>query len=111
MTPKQIDEHIRRRNRAARAARPRENLWHSARKRAAEKGVPFTIKPSDTELVTHCPVRGIALHYGASQEHLHEYGYAASLDRVIPELGYVPGNVRVISFRANDQKQCVHARD
>jgi hypothetical protein len=27
------------------------------------------------------------------------------LDRVIPELGYVPGNVAVISLRANTMKQ------
>lgn len=28
-----------------------------------------------------------------------------SLDRVIPELGYVPGNVIVISWRANNLKR------
>jgi hypothetical protein len=27
--------------------------------------------------------------------------YAPSLDRVVPSLGYVRGNVRVISYRAN----------
>ena len=61
---------------------------------------------------------GIALHHGASQEHLHEYDYA-SLDRVMPELGYVPGpelgyvpgNVRVISFRANTIKNNASMRE
>jgi hypothetical protein len=34
-----------------------------------------------------------------------------SLDRVIPALGYVPGNVRVISFRANRLKQDATAEE
>jgi hypothetical protein len=44
-----------------------------------------------------CPVLGIPLHRGVG-------GFcdnSPTLDRFIPELGYVKGNVEVISFRAN----------
>lgn len=28
-----------------------------------------------------------------------------SIDRIVPELGYVPGNIAIISWRANDLKK------
>lgn len=34
----------------------------------------------------------------------HRYAGSPSLDRISPELGYVPGNVRVISDKANRLK-------
>lgn len=46
---------------------------------------------------TICPVLGIPLVLG--QGKLHDN--SPTLDRIIPELGYVKGNVKVISYKAN----------
>jgi hypothetical protein len=75
-----------------------------ARRRAEEKGVAFTITKHDIELVTHCPVFGIELDYSAGTKGGVRKDNSPSLDRIVPEKGYVPGNVRVISTRANEVK-------
>ncbi len=43
------------------------------------------------------------MNYNWSGEHLRDDA-KATIDKVIPELGYVPGNVYVISWRANKLK-------
>jgi hypothetical protein len=59
----------------------------------------FTITEDDLEWPTHCPVLPwIELHYPGRFRHDPA---GASLDRIDHEKGYVPGNVRVISLRAN----------
>lgn len=71
------------------------------RARAERLGVSFNIHPADIELPTHCPILGVELRYGA-----YERGpYNPSFDRIIPERGYVKGNVRVISHLANSCRQ------
>lgn len=76
-----------------------------ARKRAQKQGVPCTIKRADIEavLVAECPVLGILLDYGPKGG---RYGLAESpsLDRIIPSLGYVPGNIGILSLHANQRK-------
>jgi hypothetical protein len=79
---------------------PVEYLLLTARRRAAVKGVPFTITAADIDLPKFCPVLGMELSTvgsGAGAD-------APSLDRIRPALGYVPGNVAVISHRANTIK-------
>jgi len=68
----------------------------AARKRAKDKGLPFNIEESDLIIPAACPVLGIPLIVGEAQS-----DNSPSLDRLIPELGYIKGNVRVISRRAN----------
>jgi hypothetical protein len=69
----------------------------TAKCRAKKKGVPFTITEDDITVPEFCPILGIKLRKGTRKVH-HD---SPSLDRLIPELGYVPGNVFVISNRAN----------
>lgn len=45
-----------------------------------------------------CPVLGIKLKYDNKRGYRPD---SPSIDRIIPELGYVKGNVAIISFRAN----------
>lgn len=76
-------------------------MVRNARHRAKAAGVPFTITKNDIVIPTHCPILGIPL--------VHQIGRGGgdsspSLDKVRPELGYVPGNVIVISQRANRLK-------
>lgn len=75
-----------------------------AKYRAKKNQIPFNIKVEDITTPTHCPILGIELDYsGTKTGKLANYN-AASLDRIIPELGYVKNNVIVISWRANKIK-------
>ena len=76
------------------------NLRNSACRRGAKYNAwEFTITEDDLDWPTHCPVLPwIELHYPG---HYRHDPAGASLDRIDHEKGYVPGNVRVISLRAN----------
>lgn len=80
-----------------RASHPIRALINGAKGRAKTKGLPFDLDESDLVAPTHCPVLGIELNYEAS----HNNDASPSLDRRTPALGYVRGNVTVISRRAN----------
>jgi hypothetical protein len=85
-------------------AHPIDYLFRGARSRAKRKGIPFTIITADIPVLPEfCPVLGLRLQYGASgkSRSLYENGSAASLDRVVNSLGYVKGNVIIVSLRAN----------
>lgn len=77
---------------------PSYNMYHNAKRRAKDIGVPFDISFRDIHIPEYCPVLGIKLY----QEGLFET--SGSLDKVIPEKGYVKGNIKVISMRANRLK-------
>lgn len=76
-------------------------LLSAAKSRAKRRGIPFDIIPSDIIIPERCPVLGIPLQLSNGVR-----GPASpSIDRIIPELGYVKGNVVVTSWRANDIKK------
>jgi hypothetical protein len=64
------------------------------------KGIPFAIEPSDLILPERCPVLGFPLEVARGQAKYN----SPSIDRLIPALGYVRGNVDVISYLANTLK-------
>lgn len=75
-------------------------MIRNAKSRAKEKSLPFDLSVGDLEIPNICPVLGVPLcvnekHVGAN---------SPSLDRLIPELGYVKNNVTVISHKANTIK-------
>ena len=72
-----------------------------AKSRAKKRGIPFDITVADVVVPTHCPITLQPLAYGCSNRDRS----GPSLDRVNPALGYVKGNVRVISLMANVIKQ------
>ncbi len=72
-------------------------LWHGARRRALQSNTPFSITPDDILIPETCPVFRQTLIRGHPD-------FAPSLDRLIPSLGYTPGNVVVVSWRANRLK-------
>lgn len=80
--------------------KPESYLLNAAKRRAKVQGVPFNITVSDIQIPSHCPVLGVRLCPGSRTDR----NKSPSLDRIVPDLGYVPGNVRVISWRANDVK-------
>jgi hypothetical protein len=78
----------------------KDNLVRSAKHRARRFKVPFAISASDLNWPERCPVLDIPLEYETTSFRER----SPSIDRLIPELGYVPGNVAVISMRANRLK-------
>jgi len=72
-------------------------MWKSARVRARRGGSPFEISVSDIHIPSHCPLLGIKLQLSESKATAN----SPSLDNIIPSLGYVQGNIWVISRRAN----------
>lgn len=85
--------------------KPREKkLFDWAKLRAKQKGVPFDIAPEDVIIPDVCPVFGFPFEYNNPSK-------TASLDRIIPELGYVKGNIAVISMKANSMKNSGSTED
>lgn len=80
----------------------KERMLEGARRRARRKNIPFSIGREDLPIPRVCPVLGIRLE--ASKTGAGRNDCAPSIDRIHPELGYVPGNVVVISWRANRLK-------
>jgi len=78
---------------------PLNRLLISARGRAKRKGLPFDITIDDLTLPEFCPVLGIRLSKNGARS-----GASPSIDRIQNELGYVRGNVLIISWRANSLK-------
>lgn len=86
-------------------ATPEQKLLYAARGRAKKKGIPFTITLADIVIPPVCPVLGIPLVQNlAGGPGAGPAPDTPTLDRIIPKLGYVPGNVAVISWRANRLK-------
>ena len=69
-----------------------------ARRRAKALGLPYRLAREDVAVPTHCPVLGIELAPGTGGRAINS---SPTLDRIRPELGYVRGNVAIISMRAN----------
>lgn len=93
-------EQIAVRGKALHAADPRNVLLHHARKRAKKYNIPFSITKNDLCIPQFCPILGIPIKVGSGRP---EDG-SPTIDRLIPELGYVPDNISVISYRANTIK-------
>lgn len=83
----------------------RSQLVHNARARARKIGMPATVRVTDILWPTHCPVLGVELDYATPRGQRDARNPALpSLDRWDNSQGYVPGNVFVISMRANTLK-------
>lgn len=63
------------------------------------KGLEFSLTEADLVIPTHCPILGIELAYNFGKGRALANSF--SLDRIDNTKGYVPGNVAVISWRAN----------
>lgn len=98
----EYDEENTRRYRGMRFCRAcdstQRRMWISARYRANAKGIPFTITVEDIVIPECCPVLGMRLVLRTGRGSNND---SPSLDRINPRKGYVPGNVSVISYRAN----------
>jgi len=86
-------------------ARPFYSSLHAAKNRAKDRGVPFDLTEEYLESIWTgvCPVFQVRLAFpshGGNKRTANK----PSLDRLVPDKGYVPGNVIWISLRANQMK-------
>lgn len=79
----------------------RRRLANHAKKRAAAHGLPYSISWRDVVIPKCCPVLGVEL---ATVAEGSVKPNTPSLDRIVPSRGYVPGNIVVVSHRANTIK-------
>ena len=79
--------------------RENKEVNKQTKERAKEKNIPFNIDVSDIIIPKKCPVFGFDLVIGTKDKQK-----SPSLDRIIPEKGYVKGNIIVVSLKANTMK-------
>lgn len=80
---------------------PVKNILLKARKRAKEKGLEFNLTDEDIIIPEYCPLLKVKL------TNIHGQGKVLSnisLDRIDNTLGYIKGNVQVVSCLANVMK-------
>lgn len=77
---------------------PRKRLWESTKRSAVTRNLEHSISLNDIVIPEFCPILGIKLSASGQANN------SPSVDRVNSTIGYVPGNVRVISMRANRLK-------
>lgn len=78
------------------AADPRNSMLDNAKQRARIHDLPFSITLDDVVMPTLCPALGVPLAVSSKVSDC-----SPTLDKIIPALGYVPGNVVVVSHLAN----------
>ena len=74
-------------------------IYTRIKSKAKLNNIPFDLEVCDIVVPTHCPILGIKLKLTNQGRGYHTD--SPSLDRVDPTKGYIKGNVRVISARAN----------
>lgn len=83
--------------------------------RAKEKGLPFNLDHKYLCAIApnRCPVFKLELAwgYGATKTVGHPAENSPSLDRIVPELGYIKGNVAWLSNKANVIKSSADEKD
>lgn len=77
-----------------------KNQWLAKIKSKCKKhNIPFNLTIEDFVIPEYCPVLNIKLN--CNHGHSGFFSDSPSIDRIIPELGYIKGNIRIISNRAN----------
>ena len=79
------------------------------RQRARKRNIPFNISPDDIIIPENCPVFGFPLKRNLGGKCPTKN--SPSVDRIIPELGYIKGNIQVISYLANIMKNNANLKE
>lgn len=83
---------------------PKYMLHLSAKRRAAAKNLAFDITIEDIPTIpSHCPITGIPI-FRRQDGKQGPCENSPSLDRKNPDLGYVKGNIAIISHKGNRWK-------
>jgi len=92
--------HVNKLKRALHRKNPANVLIMCAKSRAKKYGIQFNITKEDITIPRECPILRIPLYVSDGKCSAN----SPTIDRIIPSLGYVKGNVQVISHRANTIK-------
>ena len=88
-------------NKKYRQENPETWMTSGAKKRAENKNIPFNINKEYVKKIwpkdNKCPALNIEFNRGVKKT----IDSSPSLDRIVPELGYIKGNVQIISMLAN----------
>ena len=75
-------------------------MYNGVKYRAKKFNIPFNLELSDIIIPTECPLLGIPIYKTKGRVKNN----TPSLDKINPSLGYVKGNIWVISWKANRTK-------
>jgi hypothetical protein len=93
-------EYRKRQSQARRQRHPVRYLYSQAKYRAKKLGLEFDIELADLVIPDRCPVFDIPLFFTSGRRTHNSF----SIDRWDNSKGYVKGNVRIISWKANQYK-------
>lgn len=74
-----------------------QTMLREAKRRAKGKDLAFDIRPEDIPWSDTCPILRVSLERNKGNVQTN----SPTLDRVNSSFGYIRGNVRIISWRAN----------
>lgn len=95
-------EQLKQNNLRYREAHPEMCVLRAAKNRAQKRNIKFNLELEDIDIPKVCPILGIELAHNRGSHGGKDS--SPSLDRINPELGYLKGNVQIISFKANMMK-------
>lgn len=85
---------------------PKQSLLCSAKERAKQNGLEFTLTEDDIKIPSICPVLGIKIQKSeyCAGRHDNRTDNSPSIDRIDNSKGYTPENIIIVSWRANRLK-------
>jgi hypothetical protein len=82
--------------------KPKEYIiWYRAKENSIKRGLDFNLDVEDIIIPQYCPLLGVELKYDIKDGNVDDY---YSIDRIDSSLGYVKGNIQIISNLANTMK-------
>ena len=78
-----------------------QQMINRTRARAKKNGLEFNLTIDDISIPDVCPVLGIRIFSNIKDGSMGPCDNSPSIDKIFPNKGYVRGNIRVISYRAN----------
>lgn len=81
---------------------PYKHIWNNAKSRAKSEGKEWSINFDTFDFPSHCPILKIELDYSIGKGKIQDN--SPSFDRIDHTKDYVPGNVRLLSNKANTMK-------
>lgn len=90
-------ERYKKQSREWRHKNPQKSILKDAKRRAKQKNLPFNLSEEDIVIPNLCPILKIPLNKNSGLWK----DDSPSIDRIIPEKGYIKENIIIISYRAN----------
>lgn len=81
----------------------RRRMLARTKHRAKKLSLPFNLTLDDIIIPAVCPVFGRQFNLDATNSSMKDW--SPSIDRIVPNIGYVRGNIQIISMRANAIKR------